>query len=204
MSDFFENEQEDGEFINNNVEKKNNRPYIYLAILLFFILTVLGIYLWFNKNDKNDISDDQTINNEMPAVSTNEQEMKNDSIEDRQDSLDTPQFDTEDIDSNQNTLQQNESTNNVSNEDSITANDAVSEQLVYFIISGAFSDEANANKQLEQLKQEGYQAIIVGKNTNGLTMVAYEGFVNFNDALNRMNEIRNTNPSVWIYKKTLR
>jgi len=204
MSDFFENEQEDGEFINNNVEKKNNRPYIYLAILLFFILTVLGIYLWFNKNDKNDISDDQTINNEMPTVSTNEQEMMNDSIEVGQDSLDTSQFNAEDIDSDQNTLQQKESTNNVSNEDSITDNDAVSEQLVYFIISGAFSNEANANKQLEQLKQEGYQALIVGKNNNGLTMVAYEGFANFNDALNRMNEIRNTNPSVWIYKKTVR
>jgi len=204
MNDFFENEQEDGEFINNNVEKKNNRPYIYLAILLFFILTVLGIYLWFNKYDKNDISDDQTINNEMPTVSTNEQEMMNDSIEVGQDSLDTPQFNAEDIDSNQKTLQQKESTNNVSNEDAITDNDAVSKQLVYFIISGAFSDETNANKQLEQLKQEGYQAVIVGKNTNGLTMVAYEGFANFNDALNRMNEIRNTNPSVWIYKKTVR
>nr|HID59263.1 SPOR domain-containing protein [Desulfobacterales bacterium] len=139
----------------------------------------------------------------MPTVSTNEQEMMNDSIEVGQDSLDTPQFNAEDIDSNQKTLQQKESTNNVSNEDAITDNDAVSKQLVYFIISGAFSDETNANKQLEQLKQEGYQAVIVGKNTNGLTMVAYEGFANFNDALNRMNEIRNTNPSVWIYKKTV-
>ncbi len=76
-----------------------------------------------------------------------------------------------------------------------------SNNYIYFIVSGAFKDENNAQNKLQALKDQGYQAVITGPNKVGLYIVAYEGFDNIEDAKQKLNDIREQNPQAWIYKK---
>ncbi len=73
-------------------------------------------------------------------------------------------------------------------------------EMKYFIIGGSFKSEENANKYLEQLKQQGYS----GKNLGvfkGLHRIAMKGFSTMEEAQKELNSIRNQNPQsgVWIH-----
>ncbi|OSY89044.1 hypothetical protein WH52_05125 [Tenacibaculum holothuriorum] len=72
----------------------------------------------------------------------------------------------------------------------------------FFIIAGAFQSEANATKKLEQLKEEGFDAKIVGKNSIGLTQVAFSGYATREDARTALEEIQNTvSEDAWLLEK---
>ncbi|MBL7965804.1 MAG: SPOR domain-containing protein [Prolixibacteraceae bacterium] len=73
-------------------------------------------------------------------------------------------------------------------------------EMKYFIIGGSFRSEENANKYLEQLKQQGYS----GKNLGifkGLHRIAMKGFSTMEEAQKELNSIRYQNPQsgVWIH-----
>jgi nucleoid DNA-binding protein len=73
-------------------------------------------------------------------------------------------------------------------------------EMKYFIVGGSFKSEENANKYLEQLKQQGYS----GKNLGvfkGLHRIAMKGFVTMEEAQKELNSIRYQNPQsgVWIH-----
>ena len=70
---------------------------------------------------------------------------------------------------------------------------------LYFIISGAFRSEDNAQKKVDLLIKERYHAKIVGKNKNNLYLVAYQGYANMNDAEKALKDIQKTQPSAWIF-----
>lgn len=77
--------------------------------------------------------------------------------------------------------------------------DEVVEQK-YFIIGGSFKSEENANKYIDQLKEQGY----TGKNLgvyNGLNRVAMVGFATMPEAQKELNNMLAKNPScgVWIH-----
>lgn len=53
---------------------------------------------------------------------------------------------------------------------------------VYFIIAGAFRDELNATKKVNELIEKGFKAKTVGKNKWNLTQVAFSSFNNLDKA----------------------
>lgn len=73
----------------------------------------------------------------------------------------------------------------------------------YQIIAGVFLDPKNAEKKVNQLKEQGYsKAAIVGVNKWGLTQVSYATFSNENDATNSLNNIKaDVDVNAWMQVK---
>ena len=62
--------------------------------------------------------------------------------------------------------------------------------MSYHVIAGAFRFPENAQKKLNQLLKQGYDAHILGVNKWGLTIVAFDSFDSKRDAINSLNRIR--------------
>lgn len=60
----------------------------------------------------------------------------------------------------------------------------------YHIIAGAFREPENAVKKLNQLKKQGYDAAIIGKNKWDLTQVEYSSYATKAEALKSLQYIR--------------
>ena len=80
----------------------------------------------------------------------------------------------------------------------VATNEVVEQK--YFIIGGSFKSEENANKYINQLKEQGYE----GKNLgvfNGLNRVAMVGFATMPEAQKALNYMLAKNPAcgVWIH-----
>lgn len=72
----------------------------------------------------------------------------------------------------------------------------------YFIIAGAFREEANARKKVEELKSKGFDAKIVGKNKFNLTQVAFNGFTDLEQANKELYNIKkNVLKEAWLLVK---
>ncbi|MFN2422396.1 MAG: SPOR domain-containing protein [Cryomorphaceae bacterium] len=72
----------------------------------------------------------------------------------------------------------------------------------YHIISGCFSEAANAQKHVADLKKRGHDASVLDVYKN-LHRVRLESFENYNEALNRLSTVRNDGsfPGAWLLKK---
>jgi cell division septation protein DedD len=71
----------------------------------------------------------------------------------------------------------------------------------YQIVVGAFSQESNAEKYVNELLARNYDACIVGQSRNGLARVSINGSDNKSEAIGMMNDIRSTeNPSAWLLR----
>jgi nucleoid DNA-binding protein len=82
----------------------------------------------------------------------------------------------------------------------VEATPASVEEFKYYIIGGSFKSEANANKYLQQLSEQGYS----GKNLGvfkGLHRVAMKGFTSIAEAQKELNTILYQSPQsgVWIH-----
>jgi nucleoid DNA-binding protein len=66
----------------------------------------------------------------------------------------------------------------------------VSKTYPYHVIAGAFREEENAHKRIEELIQKGYQARLLGTNKYGLHQVAFQSFSDKSTALEFLQEIR--------------
>jgi nucleoid DNA-binding protein len=86
----------------------------------------------------------------------------------------------------------------VENSTSVSLTEA--EPFKYFIIGGSFRSEENANKYIQQLKEQGYNGQNLGI-FNGLNRVAMEGFATMGEAQKELNSLLSKNPSsgVWIH-----
>lgn len=73
----------------------------------------------------------------------------------------------------------------------------------YHIVAGAFRDKSNAQKRIQQLKEEGYQPKYIGANQYGLHQVVYQSFSNRTEALDALRTIRKENQDAWLLIKTL-
>jgi hypothetical protein len=62
----------------------------------------------------------------------------------------------------------------------------------YHIIAGAFRESENAKKKLQELKDKGFNARILGVNKWNLTQVAFESLNDENEAINKLRAIHNT------------
>ncbi len=74
------------------------------------------------------------------------------------------------------------------------------QELKYFIIGGSFRSEENANKYIEQLKNQGYTGRNLGV-FKGLNRVAIVGFPTQEEAQKELNSMLSKNPDsgVWIH-----
>jgi nucleoid DNA-binding protein len=72
----------------------------------------------------------------------------------------------------------------------------------YLIITGSFSEESNALKLVNQLKQSGIGAAIADTTKNGMFRVAYAAFATIEEAKEKLYALRNEQfPDAWILKK---
>jgi len=80
---------------------------------------------------------------------------------------------------------------------------ATSEPKKYHIIAGAFRNEKNATRKVNQLIELGYNSKIVGKNKWNLSQVSFESYSSFNEAMNNLREIKNnTAKDAWLLVKS--
>ena len=72
----------------------------------------------------------------------------------------------------------------------------------YLIITGSFSEESNAQKLVNILKQSGIEALIADTTKNGMFRVAYASFPTIEEAKQTLYTLRNkAYPDAWILKK---
>lgn len=70
---------------------------------------------------------------------------------------------------------------------------------VYFIITGAFGVQENAETLVNDLKSQGYDASIAGQNSNGLYRVSIQGYSNKELAMQKVEEFRLGGfPGAWL------
>lgn len=75
----------------------------------------------------------------------------------------------------------------------------ISEEPQHFIVAGAFRVKANADRKIEALQNEGYNAAYYGTNAYGLHMVTYDSHTNAKDALKALRAIkRNESSDAWL------
>ena len=69
----------------------------------------------------------------------------------------------------------------------------------FHIMAGAFRNEKNAYKELENLIANGYNAKIFARNSNGLIPVVYGSFATYTEAQYKMTQIQDSiNPAAWL------
>lgn len=74
----------------------------------------------------------------------------------------------------------------------------------YHIVGGAFRIRANVEKKIKQLNQKGYDAQYIGTNTYGLHQVVYGSYVEKEEALKALRQIKaKENRSAWLFVKEL-
>ncbi len=73
--------------------------------------------------------------------------------------------------------------------------------LNFHVVAGCFQVESNALKYIEMLQQQNINASIIGQNERGLYIVSCGDFSNRKEATVKLNELRQLQQNVWLYKK---
>jgi hypothetical protein len=77
-------------------------------------------------------------------------------------------------------------------------------KLPYHIMAGAFRDEENAQRIMDDLIKKGYNAKRIDRNEHGLYPVLYGSFSTYAEAEKKKNQIRaKENPQAWILIESL-
>ena len=75
----------------------------------------------------------------------------------------------------------------------------VEKTFPFHIMAGAFRNEKNAARELENLISKGYNARVFARNTNGLIPVVYGSFATYTEAQYKMTQIQDSiNPAAWL------
>lgn len=74
----------------------------------------------------------------------------------------------------------------------------------YHIVAGAFRVEANSEKKVQQLRDQGFKARKIGVNRYGLHEVVYSSHVDRNEALKALRTVKRThNRDAWLLVKAI-
>ena len=68
----------------------------------------------------------------------------------------------------------------------------------YHIVAGAFRLEENAEKTVQELRDEGYKARQIGANKYGLHQVVYSSHETRREALTALREVKTSNSGAWL------
>ena len=71
-------------------------------------------------------------------------------------------------------------------------------EMKFSVIAGSFSSEKNANRLVNQLQSENYNAEIIGTSRNGLIRVCYENFDTKEEATSILHDLKSEGKSGWI------
>lgn len=78
---------------------------------------------------------------------------------------------------------------------SVTINEIT---LGYHIISGSYASLENAEKKLKQVQSEGFRSSNIQESANGLFRVFLESYKNKDEALTKLNKLKESGKSVWL------
>ncbi|WP_371736640.1 SPOR domain-containing protein [Cellulophaga sp. HaHaR_3_176] len=77
-----------------------------------------------------------------------------------------------------------------------------SSETTYHVVAGAFKVKDNADKKINQLKSEGFNANYIGINKFGFHVVSFDSFTEVNEALNYLRTIKRTKSSdAWMFQE---
>ena len=68
----------------------------------------------------------------------------------------------------------------------------------YHIIAGSYASKENAEKQLKQVQSEGFISSNIQESANGLFRVFLESYKNKDEALTKLNKLKEYGKSVWL------
>ncbi len=187
-----------------NMEERSNSNKIIWILVIIFVLIAAAL-AWYLNGLKSDLSTEKTETVTPKSVddSATDKQVTADSIADQSEMIEAEQSYQETADTSEKSVEDSDTAHTETHQEDSSSNESAvsTDDLHYFIISGAFSSEENAQKKVVQLSNAGHNAIIVGKNKAGLYMVAYDGYQDIQSAKTALKEIRNTQKSAWIYKK---
>lgn len=87
---------------------------------------------------------------------------------------------------------------------SVQSSQISNSDLPYLVVAGCFLNDNIANEYLNSLKSKGYDAVIEGKTSNGLTRVCSGKYKTMQEAANASKEFnKNENKSSWVQKVEL-
>ncbi len=73
----------------------------------------------------------------------------------------------------------------------------------YHIVAGAFRVEENAQKKVDELKEDGHKARLIGANKYGLHQVVYSSHQTRREAINKLYEVKKSNEAAWLLVQEL-
>ncbi|APG60841.1 SPOR domain-containing protein [Christiangramia salexigens] len=73
----------------------------------------------------------------------------------------------------------------------------------YHVVAGAFRVEENAEKKVEELREKGYKARLIGANKYGLHQVVYSSHQTRREAINKLYEVQKSNSAAWLLVQEL-
>ena len=73
----------------------------------------------------------------------------------------------------------------------------------YHIVAGAFRVEENAQKKVDELRDQGHKARLIGANKYGLHQVVYSSHQSRRDAINKLYEVKKSNEAAWLLVQEL-
>ena len=72
----------------------------------------------------------------------------------------------------------------------------------HYIVAGAFRIKKNADRKIQLLKSQGYNAAYIGTNSFGLHQVSYDSYADTNEALSSLKHIKQTHSAdAWMLSK---
>jgi len=74
-------------------------------------------------------------------------------------------------------------------------------QINFHLVAGCFSSETNAQNLVGKLKSEGFESSVIGQNAKGLFRVAFQSFVNKEEALTQLHNLKASGKSTWLLKQ---
>jgi len=74
--------------------------------------------------------------------------------------------------------------------------------LKYFVIGGSFIVQSNADRYYNNLKEEGYETMMLFHPESRFNYIAYKGFSNFDEAVTYLRSVRSDlNSEAWLFTK---
>jgi len=198
--------------IQKNEDNESTLNYtLIIGVIVALLLIGGGIYWFLNRNnDETEATQQETVTDGTNGTEATDKVLDSTAVnqdgnaEEQNVGEDNTETEENNTEASENSPVESASGEQNNNTENATASNTTADnntENIYFIVSGAFKDANNAQTKMENLKSQGYNAVIVGPNGAGLMIVAYEGFPNMEDAKNKLKEIRQNNSQAWIYKK---
>ncbi|SHI93496.1 SPOR domain-containing protein [Aquimarina spongiae] len=166
-------------------EKRQERPYLQYAAVAAIVIGLGGFF------GLKQISNNTISHNNQEWVKAN-QEIEN-TIQEATFEISNPlPAISLNLTKEENSAEESVADTSVPVSDDATAGN-------FHIVAGAFRIASNADKKVQRLKEQGFDARLIGVNKYGLHQVVYASYANRLDALKALRKIKNEqSPKAWL------